>query len=281
MGGGKSVPTRALDQQDLPACLALADSQGWPPEEAKWRFLLDVGCGFGIDDPEGRGLAGAVIVTPYGGALAAVGMLLVVPHRARRGLGQHLMEHVLDVARVSVVLLYSTSQGRRLYERLGFEVVDSVVKHVGEYRPGPGDPGIHVRPFALSDAASVRDLDHVATGADRSRILDRLSAFARQVVVALTGDELVGFAASWANLGELRVGPVIALNDHAAQGMVHSLLREWRGPVRIDIPPRFQQISEWAEERGLLPLPPDPMMATGALPGERQKLYAPVMQALG
>jgi GNAT superfamily N-acetyltransferase len=53
---------------------------------------------FGLDAPDGKGLAGAVVLTRWGTDLASVGMMLVAARYGRRGLGQALMEHLLRAA---------------------------------------------------------------------------------------------------------------------------------------------------------------------------------------
>lgn len=55
---------RPLDPSDLPDCLDLAAGRGWPREDVKWRFALDAGSVFGVDDAgvsewlAGRGVRG-------------------------------------------------------------------------------------------------------------------------------------------------------------------------------------------------------------------------------
>jgi predicted N-acetyltransferase YhbS len=211
---------RALGQDDLQACLALALDRGWKDEVAKWRFLLEVGDGFGIDDPAG-GLAAAVIVTRHDPGLAVIGMLLVAGRFGRRGLGRRLMQHALDHAAGRVVYLFATSEGRPLYEKMGFEVVDTVTKHVGEYRPAPPTSGPSVRAPVPTDGPEVLRLDREAFGADRSALLAKLSTFA-DVVVAEDHRGLVGHAAAWQNLDALTIGPVVARDDSVAEALLRS-----------------------------------------------------------
>ncbi|HYO72269.1 MAG TPA: hypothetical protein VEU33_39975 [Archangium sp.] len=67
---------RRLTLDDLPACLALAVKRDWPPDELKWRMILELGTGFGVDSPDG-GLAGTVLVTPHGREAASIAMMVV------------------------------------------------------------------------------------------------------------------------------------------------------------------------------------------------------------
>jgi hypothetical protein len=71
----RNVQVRQLDLTDLDACLDLAEDRSWAREVAKWRLLLDLGGGYGIDDP-GGGLAGTVFRTEVAPGIGAVGMSL-------------------------------------------------------------------------------------------------------------------------------------------------------------------------------------------------------------
>ena len=89
---------RRLGPDDLKRCVALSVDRGWSPEKAKWSLLLAACEVFGVDAPDGRGLAGAVVLTRWGVDYASVGMMLVAARYGRRGLGQALMEHLLRAA---------------------------------------------------------------------------------------------------------------------------------------------------------------------------------------
>ena len=282
MTDGELPGVRALSEDDLGACLELALDRGWKAEEAKWSLLLDVGDGLGIDDPDG-GLAGAAIVTRYPPDMAVIGMLLIARRHGQRGVGRRLMQHALSHSPAMTVFLYATPQGMPLYERMDFQVLETVVKHVGRYEPLPLGAGPQVRSLAPADRPEVLRLDRVVFGADRRAILTAVSTFAEQVVVAEDDRGLVGHAAAWRNLEVLHIGPVVARDDAVARVLVDTLAVNAHGTVRIDVPERFAHFSRWSEERGLLPVDVAPLMVHGghALPGARQRLYAPFMQALG
>ena len=127
-------PIRRLGLADLPRCVALAADRGWSPEQAKWSLLLAAAEVFGVDAPDGRGLAGTVTLTRWGTDLAAVGMMLVAARYSRRGLGQALMEHLLRAAgEGATVTLFATDMGRPLYEKLGFQVIRRSVSFTGQF----------------------------------------------------------------------------------------------------------------------------------------------------
>src|SRR5579871_4928356 len=95
---GPFPPVRRLGPADLRRCTALAVDRGWSPEKPKWSMLLAASEVFGLDAPDGKGLAGAVVLTRWGTDLASVGMMLVAARYGRRGLGRMLMEHLLRAA---------------------------------------------------------------------------------------------------------------------------------------------------------------------------------------
>ena len=135
------LPVRRLSVADLPACLDLAADRNWTREERKWRLLFEVSEVYGLDDPAGGGLAGAVVLTRYGLDLAAIGMMLVATRYGRRGLGSRLMTHALEQAAGAVVYLTATEFGRPLYQGLGFRALDVSVTHRGLLRAGPAAAG--------------------------------------------------------------------------------------------------------------------------------------------
>jgi len=269
------VTFRRLTVADLDRCTALAADRGWAPEEEKWRFLLTVGEGYGIDDPDGR-LAGAFVLTRHGPDLAAISMVLVAARYGRRGLGQRMMTHALEQAGGATTLLCATEIGRPVYERVGFTTVGSVTAHRGQYRPDP-DLRVDVRP--LRDGSTVAALDRDVFGADRAG-LDRLPVFAERARVAADG---TGYAASWRNGSTLMLGPVVAGDLDGARAVVDAVASGEPAPVRLDVPGHQPEFAAWVVERGLAPYFTVAFMVHGgkALPGDRSRLFALFMQALG
>jgi GNAT superfamily N-acetyltransferase len=276
-----SFDLRRLDRSDVAACVNLAVSQGWPAEERKWDLLLTVGQAYGADDGESGRLIGSVIATSFEPSLVVVGMLLVAPSHTNRGLGRLLMDEVITRAGGRTVLLYSTPRGRPLYDDLGFRVVDAVGSYIGIYQ-GESHPESRVsRPFSPADATLVAALDDRAMGGDRSPILDRLPAFAQQMAVVDDSRGPVGYAAAWNNGDVVHIGPVVAEGDPVAKALIHELAGQQPGRIRIDLSPRWAGIAASIEEHGLRRQSIRPLMARGGLPGRREHLFAPFMQALG
>lgn len=280
---------RELTVDDIPSCIELCIDRGWKAREGKWRLLFEAGAGFGIDDPAG-GLAGAVVLTRYSGDLAWVGMMLVASRHGRQGLGRRIMQDIIQRAGGRRVCLCATEAGMPLYRSLGFEPIETVVTHRGNFQPLQTDPGPIVNPRTIriradADGDSVAMIDSAAFGVDRSNVL-RLVASGGVAVVAEDpeGEGLAGHAMAWENDDTLTIGPVVARDDATARALAESLTRGAEGRrVRMDLFPSSTDLSIWAEERGIIPVRHVPVMSLGGreLPGKREHLYALALQAVG
>lgn len=274
--GIRKVQVRRLDLRDLDACLDLAEDRSWGREEVKWRLLLELGGGYGLDDGHG-GLAGCVFVTEVAPGLVAVGMLLVARRYGGHGLGRRLMEETLDAAGGRTVFLYATEDGHPLYVKLGFRVVDEVIAHAGVFRRAGGlESAAGPRVAAAADWPTITRFDRQAFGADRGTLLRRLFAFAGHVVIAASG-----YAATWDNLGLLHAGPLVADSVSTAKALLEAMLPS--GMARVDLhSDAAAALGGWLAGRGLAPRAPSPLMVRGEdLPWDRTMVLSPVMQALG
>ena len=269
---------RRLDVRDLDACLDLAEDRSWAREEAKWRLLLELGGGYGLDGP-GGGLAGCVFVTEVASGLVVVGMLLVARRHGGHGLGRRLMEEALGAAGGRTVFLYATEEGRPLYAKLGFRVVDEVIAHAGVFRQTGGDqPAVGVRPATAGDVPALARIDRQGFGVDRSLLLSRLPGFAGRTMIAAGG-----YAAAWDNLGVVHAGPLVADSVATARALLEAVLPSGTTMARVDLHSgATAALGDWLADRGLAPRPPSPLMVRGQdLPWNRGAVLSPVMQALG
>ena len=277
------LPVRRLSVGDLPACLDLAADRNWTREDRKWQLLFEVSEIYGLDDPAGGGLAGAVVLTRYGLDLAAIGMMLVAARYGRRGLGSRLMTHALERAAGAVVYLTATEFGRPLYQRLGFRALDISVTHRGLLRAEPPAAGTaSLRIASEADLASLSAIDATVFGAPRRNILTRLLSFAERVVIAEEHAAITGFAAAWQNESILVVGPVVAADLPTAKSLIGAVAVGASGPVRVDVLGSHAGLAEWAAARGLAAGDETALMVRGGeLPGDRGRLFAPVSVAIG
>jgi len=285
---------RVLGPDDLRRCVALSVDRGWSPERAKWSLLLAASEVFGVDAPDGRGLAGAVVLTRWGTGLAAVGMMLVAARYERRGLGRTLMEHLLRAAGDdTTVTLFATDLGRPLYEKLGFTAVRRNVSFVGRFRDRPlsrvgRGSSRGIRSATGADLPAILAADRAAFGADRGRILERLPDFADRIVVleagtGIPGTGIVGYAAAWrGDVACTVIGPLVAPDGEAARRLVAALAAPAATPVRLDLDPDRPELPGWALARGLEPVGRTVVMAHGD-PGPRgtpERLFTPISVAL-
>jgi GNAT superfamily N-acetyltransferase len=278
------LPMHRLSAADLAACVELAADRDWPPEQNKWRLLFAVGEAYGIDDPAG-GLAAMVVLTRYGRELASVGMLVVASRFGRQGLGRRLMTHMLERVGAAVAYLAATSNGRPLFQSMRFQAIDTVERHVGRFAPQPHTaPRGSLRSASMSDLESMAALDLQVFGADRRPVLMDLFGFAERVLIA-EGDTgmLAGFAAAWRNEDHLVIGPLAAADLAVAQALITAVGEDEDGPVRLDIRASHLDLANWAAARGVIPTGRSAtlMVHGGSLPGDRDKLFAPVSGATG
>ncbi|MFD9673499.1 GNAT family N-acetyltransferase [Streptomyces sp. NPDC059981] len=285
------LPIRALYPGDLRHCADLSEDRGWPREEHKWGLLLAAGTGYGVDAPDGHGLAAACVVTRYGyrpaaPELAAIGMVLVADRYARQGLGRRLMAHVCDDVLAGVPLtLHATPYGRPLYEELGFDTTGRAEMVRGPFHPEPGDAAaVPVRPATAEDLARIVRLDTEVFGTDRTHMITRLPAFADKVLVAEGGSgSLIGYAALWPNMDTHVVGPLIARDTATARALVTALAATTDRPLRTDVDVRHEELLTWLKARGLESLAFNAVMTRDVpgLPGDWTRRWAPLTVAAG
>src|SRR5690349_4704328 len=172
----RSLEIRLLVESDIPSAMQLKEAAGWNQTEADWRRLLRLepnGCFGAIKD----GRLVATTTTTIHGELAWIGMVLVEPQHRRQGIAAELLKVALDYLKdkVDTIKLDARSLGQPVYEKSGFEVESEVERWSGTAPARSGE----TEPPALLDDDTVRDLlnlDRLAFGADRSRLIETLIA---------------------------------------------------------------------------------------------------------
>jgi GNAT superfamily N-acetyltransferase len=294
---------RRLGADDLRACAALAVDRGWWPERAKWLLLLEASEAYGVDAPDGQGLAGSVALTRWGADVAAIGMMLTASRYGGQGLGRALMEHALRAAgEDTAVSLFGTDSGRPLYEKLGFKPVRRSIAFRGHFHLDPhgnnskkrtgraeaagsaalAESSGDVRVATEADLPAILTLDRDVYGADRTRILTRLPAFAERIVVLEATEGIVGYAAAWRTEAYLMVGPLVAPDGAAARRLVTELAADSTVAVRLDLDPDRPELPGWARAHGLEPTERTVFMTRGDLTprGIPEHRYTPISVAM-
>ncbi|MBT2895268.1 GNAT family N-acetyltransferase [Streptomyces sp. McG3] len=290
------LPIRRLNRGDLVPCADLCEDRGWPRDEHRWSLLLSAGTGYGIDAPDGKGLAATCLTMPYGSGLTAVGMLLVADRYGRRGLARRLMRHVMEAVGDTPLVLYATELGQPLYEDLGFSPVGRAERVGGRFgaggpdgspsvspSPSPSRPSVTTRPAAADDLRALVRLDLSVFGADRTHLLARLPAFSDRLQVAEEHGELIGYAALWPSGQAEVVGPLIARDTATAQALITALAATTDRPLRTDVHAAHKELLGWLVERGLEPLTGTTVMTYDItdLPGDAARRFAPLTLATG
>ncbi|MEU8564023.1 GNAT family N-acetyltransferase [Streptomyces cyaneofuscatus] len=277
------LPVRRLTRGDLVACADLSEDRGWPRDEHRWGLLLSAGTGYGIAEPDGKGLVAACVVTSYGPRLAAVGMLLVAARHARQGIARRLMRHVMEETGSTPLALYATPEGQRLYEELGFAQVGRTERVLGRFRAEDRPAAVTTRPAAADDLQAMVRLDLPVFGIDRTHLIARLPAFSDRLRVAEEDGELTGYAALWPSGDAHVVGPLIARDTATAKALVAALAATTDRPLRADIDARHEELLGWLVERGLEPGSRTTVMTYGVadLPGDATRRFAPLTIATG
>ncbi|WP_242907942.1 GNAT family N-acetyltransferase [Actinomadura terrae] len=272
---------RQLGLDDLPDCQRLAVSRDWGAEDRKWRLLFEVGNVYGLDDPDGNGLLGTVVSTPYGHDVAAISMVLTAPRHERRGIAGKLMRHAMEHAETASLCLTATEYGRPLYERLGFRSVGRCVTYTGiipEDLTTESKSSVPARPTDIPDMTT---LDSEVFGAKRAALIEQLPSFCEDLRVVRDADGgLRGFGGRWRNGQQNMMGPVIAQDAETATTLLDELTVHELS--RLDIDTRHPEIITWAEKRGLRVAFTTTVMEYGnPITNAPDRLYLPVAQALG
>ncbi|HUI25313.1 MAG TPA: GNAT family N-acetyltransferase [Candidatus Kryptonia bacterium] len=278
------VALRAMTAADLGAAHALTDEMHWPHRPADWEQVFRFGEGI-VAERDGN-VVGVGMRWRWGQHHATIGHVVVTQACQGRRIGHRLMSALLKELEGCSVLLNATTDGRGLYERLGFTRVGEVRQHQGSARASPPialEPGQRLRPATKADAATLRALDAAARGMHRDALIDELFRDAQATVMLDHDGTAQGF-------GMLRrfgrghaIGPVVAANAEGAKALIAHLAGLNAGRfTRIDID--FDSgLAEWVESLGLLRVDAVTTMLRGApLPAHPQtRLYAVVTQALG
>ncbi|MEI5098934.1 GNAT family N-acetyltransferase [Streptomyces sp. PmtG] len=284
-----ALPIRRLTPRDLTACADLSEDRGWPREEHKWGLLLAAGKGYGIDAPDGPGLIAACVVTHYGPyenpELSAIGMVLVAERQARKGIGRHLMRHVVEAAGTTPLTLHATPNGRPLYEQLGFKNTGRAEMVMGHFTLSPSAPvpDVTTRAATAEDLPTLVRLDTEVFGLDRTHMITRLPAFTDHLRVAEADGEIIGYAGAWPNMDTHVVGPLIARDTDTAKALIASLGTRTDRPLRTDIDVRHEELLAWVKANGLESVAFNSVMTYGVpeLPGDWTRRFAPLTVAAG
>jgi GNAT superfamily N-acetyltransferase len=164
---------------DLEPAVAAILADEWGDRRAWFEFALATpSCHVVVAEDRVGEVVGTGVAT-VNGPVAWIGTIWVAPTHRRHGLGRALTQAVIDAAEAAgsrTLVLVATQRGRRLYERLGFELQ---TWYLTMEAPGvAGAPRLDdgaIRPFRPNDLAPMAALDRSATGEDRRVVLQTLA----------------------------------------------------------------------------------------------------------
>jgi GNAT superfamily N-acetyltransferase len=247
--------------QHLAGCLALSQAANWNQNEADWRLMLEIGHGWGVSLADGT-LAASTLVIPLEN-FAWVSMVLVLPEHRRKGYASHLLRVALaDLEKLGLnPVLDATPAGREVYrhegfrDRWGFSRLALMGGTQGEKEHDD------VFPLRDSDWAWILELDALAFGASRERLLRDLARRLPRAALVIEGK---GFLLGRDGREAHQLGPLVARDERTAMRLLSHALAAVQPPLYVDVV--GQALREWLEARGFLFQRPFTRMVRGAAP---------------
>jgi ribosomal protein S18 acetylase RimI-like enzyme len=209
---------RLLRPDDLQGAMELSRLAGWNQTIDDWQMLLRLepeGC-FAIE-LDNRIVATTTLLC-YGTKLAWIGMVLTRPEYRRRGLARRLMEAALGRAaalKIESVKLDATSDGRPLYEKLGFKT-EQIIERWFRDATAENASGTTT---VLSTTPLPLEIDIDAFGADRSILFQELATRNRPHA----SNDAFCFSRNGSRCNYL--GPCVAKDPAFARGVIEETLK--------------------------------------------------------
>ncbi len=247
---------RNLAAADIPAALRLSAQAGWNQTPQDWGRMLALA-------PQGCFVAelrqtviGTTVCCDFG-PVAWLAMVLVDESLRGRGIGRSLVDaglrHAADCGAKSV-RLDATPLGRPVYERLGFRPQFELDRWGGvvacDMAPVAGTFSA-LAPTGSDFLDQVFQLDWLATGADRSKLLqDLFQTSAPRAAVSPNGD-VAGFLTRRPGRAATQIGPCAGILSAACWLLRHELQAANGTRVIIDLPSDAKELASLAKQAGL------------------------------
>jgi GNAT superfamily N-acetyltransferase len=269
-------PLVAFALPDAPALLALSESIGWPHELMDWQAALSASRIFGHRDSDGTVLSSSAIYI-FSPEFAALALVIVREEQRGRGLARAAVLECLRQAPNAAILLVATEYGEPLYLKLGFHIVQQIVRLIAPRGVACASGAKESRRMTESDLAAVLDLDRIAYGADRSGVLRKRWANAeRGAVIHDASGCMQGFAWMTRQRGGLVIAPVIASGKEQAMALLGKLTEGCTEQVKIEVPDTQVRFIETLQAAGFAIDSARALMLKNAEipPGNRSLIFA-------
>jgi GNAT superfamily N-acetyltransferase len=247
---------RAMTAADISFADQIRALAGWNQTLADWRRFLDT-------EPEGCFVAecngqraGTATTTVYGPELAWIGMVLVHPEHRQQGIGTALLEQCIQYARsqgVRSIKLDATPAGKKVYDHLGFQDEWTISRWVsGEFCPTPVRSDPRIRVWRQHEVGGIIELDRVAFGIARHKILPALAAQSRHALVFESEPgRIEAYGMMRDGTRAVYLGPVAAATSELGMSLIEALLARCPGePIYWDIPDGNSSATDWAKQAG-------------------------------
>jgi GNAT superfamily N-acetyltransferase len=229
--GGRLVLAvmRTLTRDDVGSAIELSSAANWNQTAEDWQRIIYLAPESCRCIEEAGKIVATTTLLPYGQQLAWIGMVLTHPEYRRKGLARRLIEDAITAAErigICTLKLDATSEGRPLYESLGF-VAEQVVERWGtDAGYAPAGISTDTRAEAKKDCFAQAELgeeliamDSAAFGASRLRLLELLMK---------SGEcraRLNGYALSRAGRSARYLGPCVVNSEAEASKLISAHLQ--------------------------------------------------------
>ena len=238
-----------LTAADIHTCWQLSQALRWPHREADWQQFITWAKAHGAAlavRADGK-LIGCGLAWQWGREQGSIGMVIVDDAWQRRGIGKRLFSGLLQALQGRDVMLQATTQGRPLYESLGFSAIGHARQFHGHWQPpAEAGPTSSIATDELTRLLQPQDLPALLAYDQRERdlvrpellqaLLAQMDADERCAVSVDAHGRLCGygilrrFGRGWV------VGPLLADGADRAVALVKRLTQERAGDfVRIDL----------------------------------------------
>ena len=273
---GEVVP---LGAQHLAGCLALSQSAAWNQNAADWRLMLEMGCGWGVVLPDGT-LCATTIILPYGSGFGWISMVLVLPAHRRQGYATQLLRTAIGEleGRGLTPVLDATPAGREVYRQEGFGDTWGF-KRFFLQKALAGTPGGPVRSLQERDWPAILEMDAVAFGGDRARLLRALAVrLPPAALVFEARGKLEGFLLGREGRESSQLGPLVASHPSVAKALLGHGMARIGAPLYVDVADHAPDLAEGFELQR-----PFTRMVYGkrAAPGDGRAVYLVAGPELG
>jgi predicted N-acetyltransferase YhbS len=281
------LPLKKLNKHDIPGLIDLSTSIGWDYDEDEITTILSSGRIFGHKNEEGEIVSSSAIIE-YDSKLASIGMVIVRHDYRGLGLGRKATEKCIEsVPRNITVMLIATEEGKPMYEKMGFNPIDSVHKFLCEkYRPLLSSRlnNINIELIGDEDIPQLSILDDHAFGDNRRNFLiNRIKQAKDALIVKSSDGNIIGYGLSILGPVNLIVGPIVAPDAQIAHLIIDNLARNYKGRIRIDVPSGNELFMSQLEQSGFSKVSQPSIMIKNSneLPLRNQTLYGIAAQIFG